>query len=258
MSFKAQNTESHKTLHLDGQHYRPNETFRFVEWTSDKLKAFRDGLMSVFDGNTPLSYDDLVVEQKTTSHVVQGTDGMEVVRKDTLVFKGVVDGTEADEDGGEETEAEAKEEVQPAEDSTEGGVNDDSTEEPEPVSAETQEEAPPEDDSPSKDAADAGEDEDGGDGPEAAPEEAADDTSGAEEDTAPAEEAGSDEEEETGAEEEDDTEESGGDDSVTSDEMSAADAAKHIRDTDKEDLEGFLAENESRKTVLDAWDKKFE
>ena len=44
----------------------------------------------------------------------------------------------------------------------------------------------------------------------------------------------------------------------TSADMTAIDAADHILNSDPADLEGFLAEDESRKTVLKAWDTKFE
>lgn len=44
---------------------------------------------------------------------------------------------------------------------------------------------------------------------------------------------------------------------VTSDSMSAKEAAAHIEATPAEELEGFLSESESRKSVLAAWEAKF-
>lgn len=43
----------------------------------------------------------------------------------------------------------------------------------------------------------------------------------------------------------------------TSGSMTAVDAANHIMNTPSDLLEGFLSEDESRKTVLKAWDEKF-
>jgi len=44
--------------------------------------------------------------------------------------------------------------------------------------------------------------------------------------------------------------------SQTSDDMTAKEAIDHIRDTDLEALKGFISDDESRKTVLAAWESK--
>ncbi|MGM0546776.1 MAG: 50S ribosomal protein L21 [Bacteroidota bacterium] len=46
--------------------------------------------------------------------------------------------------------------------------------------------------------------------------------------------------------------------SEVSTDMTAKDAISHIRNTDLEDLKGFVPEDEERVTVLDAWTKKQE
>jgi small subunit ribosomal protein S16 len=40
--------------------------------------------------------------------------------------------------------------------------------------------------------------------------------------------------------------------------MYAKDAVSHIKNTDLEDLEGFVPDDEDRVTVLDAWESKQE
>lgn len=46
--------------------------------------------------------------------------------------------------------------------------------------------------------------------------------------------------------------------SEVSTDMTAKEAISHIRDTDLDDLKGFVPEDEERVTVLDAWNKKQE
>jgi len=205
-----------------------------IEAALAEWKSYRDSKEDDNDSRKDKHKNVLAAEEKEFKDQVQKKAAKAAVELETESATETADETEATADVAEETATEETTDDAPAEEVTEEATTEEEAETPEVEAKEAAEEV-------EEKIAEATE--------EPATEEAVVEETPAEEtkDEAPAEEEKEDVAEEPKAE---------ASSTETSNDMTAKDAIDHINKTDMDALKGFISDDESRKTVLAAWESK--